>query len=226
MSPRATDRRRRRKRPGGALAGAGRWLLCALLSAVVLLFVASVAGLMGRRSAAPAPSAATDVWAIPSQRLDLAPRDGGRSNGLAARVSRLAEGVRAVGREGGEEERGGADPDAVEPAAEVELQAARVLLTNGTDVNRLAARLTPPVRAGGFDVCGVSDADRRDYAETLIIDRCGDRRRAEAVCAYFRERWGVGRVVLQARVAPEADVLVVLGRDLARQFSPGQPGQP
>ncbi len=223
MSRRAAGGRRRRKSSGGGLGDVGRWLLCVALMAVVLLFLASVTGLMGKRPEEPEPTAAADVWAIPGQRLGVAAQEGGRPGGLAARVSQLAEGVREAGRIAEQGEPGANDRDGAEPEAEGELPAARVLLANGTGVNRLAARLTPLVREGGFDVCGVSDADSRDYAETLIIDRCGDRQPAEAVCAFFRQRWGVGRILRQARSAPEADVLVVLGSDLAGQVGAGQP---
>ena len=96
----------------------------------------------------------------------------------------------------------------------------RVYLANGCGVDRLAAtlrgRLMPLAR---IDVCGVSNADRSDYRETLIVDRCGDPAMAADVCRIFRERWGVGRVLLQARDAPATDVLVVLGQDLATRIA-------
>jgi hypothetical protein len=226
MSAGTAGRRRRtarRKGSGGMLAGLGRWLLCFLLSAVVLLFLASVTGLMGRRAPKEQPTVAADVWAIPSQRMGLATRDEGRPGGLAAKVSQLAEGVREAGRTTDHAEDEAEEPAPGDLPAEVEAQATRVILANGCGVDRLAAQLTPLVRAGGFDVCGVSDGDARNYTETLVIDRSGDRSKAQGVCAYFRERWGVGRVLLQERVPHEADVLVVLGSDLGRQFSTAKP---
>jgi hypothetical protein len=96
----------------------------------------------------------------------------------------------------------------------------RVYLANGCGVDRLAAtlrdRLVPLAR---IDVCGVSDADRTDYRETLIVDRCGDPAMAAEVCRIFQERWGVGRVLQQVRDAPATDVLVVLGQDLATRIA-------
>lgn len=91
----------------------------------------------------------------------------------------------------------------------------RVHLANGCGVDRLAAGMRDRFRQAGFDVCGVDNADRSDYIETLVIDRCGDRIKAQAVCTFLRERWGVGRLILQVRSAPMTDVLVVLGPDLA-----------
>jgi hypothetical protein len=75
------------------------------------------------------------------------------------------------------------------------------------------------MRAAGFDVCGAANADRSDYAETVVIDRTGDRGKADAVCRFLRANWGAGRVVLQARNSLESDVLVVLGRDLGEVWT-------
>lgn len=92
----------------------------------------------------------------------------------------------------------------------------KVYVANGCGVNRFAARFMEDLREADFDVWGVTDADRSDYALTLIIDRAGKSDRAQEVCSYFQARWGVGRVLMQERSGSETDVLVVLGRDLAR----------
>jgi len=92
--------------------------------------------------------------------------------------------------------------------------AVRVHIANGCGVNRLAARMRSELQENGFDVCGISNAGCTDYAETVVIDRCGERWKAEAVCRHLQSNFGVGRIVLQQRPTPEADVLVVLGLDL------------
>ncbi len=200
-----------------------RWMACFLLVGVLVLFVASVTGQLERRAPQRGEKVAADGWEIPSRRLDVTTGEAPLGGGLAAQVSRLAEGVRGKQRpapEDADEEPSAEDAVPVVPAESV---VTRVLLANGCGANRLAARLTPLVRAGGFDVCGVSDADRRTYGETLIVDRCGDLARAQAVAAFFRRQWGVGRLVSQVREAPEADVLVVAGRDLAARLEAGEP---
>lgn len=229
MSPthagkRGRRRPTRRRSSGGALGGILRWLVCFVLVGLLVLFVASVTGQLERRAPQRGERVGADGWEIPSRRLDVTTPGEPLAGGLAAQVSRLAEGVRGEGAAsegaGDEQPGGGAASTQGTESAPVRAQ---VILANGCGVNRLVARLTPLVRGGGFDVCGVSDADRRDYRETLIVDRCGDRGRAEAVAAYFRQRWGVGRVLTQVRRAPEADVLVVIGSDLGASFEIAQP---
>lgn len=172
-----------------------------LLVLVVLLFIASWAGLLGPRQAA-VPAAPEDgvvgetsvVRALATQSAAGAPGNGApHGNGLGAR-SRPAPGA--------------------EPAAGI-----RVHLANGSGVAKLAAGLRVPLRRAGFDVCGTANADCSDYDETIVIDRCGERWKAEAVCRYLRAQWGAGRVVLQARTSLESDVLVILGRDLAQAWA-------
>ena len=98
----------------------------------------------------------------------------------------------------------------------------RVYITNGCGTDRLAARFRPLLQEAGFDVCGVTNADRKDYLETLIIDRSGRPNGAQSVCDHFQATYGVGRLVLQTRSSsPEGDVLVILGSDLAAAFGSG-----
>jgi hypothetical protein len=100
------------------------------------------------------------------------------------------------------------------PEADATEAAIRVILSNGCGVSGLAARMREELRAAGFDVCGIGTADRDDYEQTVVIDRCGDRAKADAVRDSLQARYGVGRVVLQPRNSPETDVLVILGHDL------------
>ena len=75
------------------------------------------------------------------------------------------------------------------------------------------------LRAEGFDVCGICNADADDYRETVVIDRCGESWKAEAIVQVLQGRWGVGRLVRQRRDSPEADVLVILGADLGSRLA-------
>jgi len=48
-----------------------------------------------------------------------------------------------------------------------------VEILNGTAVNGLAGRTAELFRGFGYDIISISNADRNDYAKTLIIDRSG-----------------------------------------------------
>jgi hypothetical protein len=188
-------RRAPRRRHESGLGRFTRGAIEFLLVLVVLLFIASWAGLLGPRQGAT-PSAAAD-GAV------------GETNVVRALATQSAAGARGNGLGS----RSHPTPDA-EPAASI-----RVHLANGSGVAKLAAGLRVPLRRAGFDVCGTANADCCDYQETIVIDRCGERWKAEAVCQYLRAQWGAGRVVLQARTSLESDVLVILGRDLAQAWA-------
>ncbi len=208
MSRSRTRRPTTRTRPRPGLLGTfGRWLLGSVLLVVLLLFLASVLGVFdwGRRDRIPPAEMAGGGWEVPSQRLSL-------ESTSTEPASRWNTEVLAAGESG--------QAPVVGEAAGPPI---RVYVTNGCGVNRLASSLRPRLQEAGFDVCGVENADRSDYSETLIVDRCGDLGKAEAVCAFFQEQWGVGRVLLQARSSSETEVLVILGRDLGEQrLRPGR----
>jgi hypothetical protein len=213
------------------LARVGRWVLGGLLLVVLVLFLASGLGWLqiGSRRPPAQPAVQTLVsWEMsPGQAgpegSRLSSAGAGDAQTLAKRVLGWAtetlaqESLRSAATPSGSDQRLEAPGSAAG-----EMRQVRVFLANGCGVNRLAASLCQQLRAAGFDVCGVGNADRSNYSETLVVDRCGTLSEADAVCAFFRERFGVGRVLRQARRAPVADVLVVLGHDLADCQRPGE----
>jgi hypothetical protein len=196
-------RGRRRPRRDSGWGRFTRGLLEFVLVLVLLLFAASWMGLLEprRRAAETVPEeGAGDLRVVPAV--------------VTENRSGAAPGRSAL--------RAGRPPSRARPPDEASAPAAaaiRVHLANGSGVPRLAASLREPMRAAGFDVCGAANADRSDYAETVVIDRTGDRGKADAVCRFLRANWGAGRVVLQARNSLESDVLVVLGRDLGEVWT-------
>ena len=186
-----------RRRHNHRESGWGRFTRAAiefLLIVVLLLFTASWFGLLEPRHRAPVDADAGGGYGTTRVVPAVLTEDGLGRTGL---------------RGGGLGGRGRLEPGApAEPAI-------RVVLANGSGVAKLAASLRAPMRAAGFDICGATNADASDYAETVVVDRCGDRAKAEAVCAFLRARWGTGRIVLQARNSLESDVLVILGRDMS-----------
>ncbi len=198
----------RRRSRGSPLGRASRAVLEFLLVLVLLFFAASYLGLLERRHRDP--QASSEGWTGENTRIVPA---------LVTETEPLrTEGGRAAG---GERLRTDAarDRDAwTEPI--------RVHLANGSGVNRLAAILREPFRVAGFDVCGTSNADCADYAETVVVDRCGQTWKAKAVAEFVRARWGRVRVVHQVRGATETDILVILGQDVAREVAERTPRTP
>jgi hypothetical protein len=87
----------------------------------------------------------------------------------------------------------------------------RIEVVNGSGEPGAAAKLASYLREGGFNVVLVGSGDRYDYVRTLVVDRTGNERAAQAVADYLGP---VQRVRQRAR--SEADVTVVVGRDRGR----------
>lgn len=222
----------RKKRSSGLLGRLVRWALGSLLLTVLLLYLASLFGFLdvGRRSTGEQRIMAARDWELPNHRLVVeasGPAGWGaeREGGFLEKVSRWASEAFPPQHAAPPAPAGGAwDMPGSLTGADPQERPIRVYLANGCGADRLAASLRPILQAAGFDVCGVDNADRCDYSETLIVDRCGERRKADEICRFFQKRWGVGRVLLQARRSRETDVLIVLGRDLAERLGWETPG--
>ena len=193
-------RRRPRRRHESGWGRFARGAVEFLLILVLLFFVASWAGLLGPRQD-PAPSAAGE-GALGETRVVTA---------LATETATHGQGRTAL--------HGGGLGARPRPApGNLQAAAVRVHLANGSGVPKLAASLRGPMWQAGFDVCGTTNADCSDYGETVVIDRSGERWKADAVCKYLLAQWGAGRVIRQARTSLESDVLVILGRDLGETW--------
>lgn len=227
MSP--TPRRRptrRKSKPKHSRKSFGKLVrrsFALLLVIVVGLFIASVCGYLDFGKDAPIDPAEmvtahgeTSDYRRALAHSPYADLKATAQPGTRHRISQWASDL--VSTDEREEQESPADPWQTPQPREVD--PARIFLANGCDVDRLAATVRPILREAGFDVCGVDNADRFNYFETLIVDRGSRPGEAEAVCALLRERWQVGRVLLQVRRSPEADVLVILGRDLAEVLMP------
>ncbi len=193
-SQRGRSQRSRASSSGGAYWGRlARGLLTGILLLVVAFFGASQLGLIEFRTLQPDRTPRI----TPALTWELSPDE-------------LHSSLRPS-RAGGEER--SSDNTEEVPAANGPV---RVYVTNGCGANLLAAGYRPLFQEAGFDVCGVSNADRSDYVETLVVDRSGQPGAAASVCAYLREIHGIGKLLLQTRaVSPEGDVLVILGQDAA-----------
>ncbi len=90
----------------------------------------------------------------------------------------------------------------------------RVEVLNGTRVPRAGLALAEKLRDAGFDVVDIRNADRSDYARTLVLDRVGEKRWADAVA----RRLGAGDPVQQRNGDLLLEVTVILGEDLAGPY--------
>jgi hypothetical protein len=122
---------------------------------------------------------------------------------------------------GGEKETRSADPVSYVtpvPGAE-DLEALRnrptLKLLNGCGRAGLADRMQSPLRGAGFDVLDTDNADRFDYDRTVVRDRSGKAGAAEKLRDWLRSEYGVGEIREDGAAVPEADLILVIGRDLA-----------
>jgi hypothetical protein len=98
------------------------------------------------------------------------------------------------------------------PAAGPARRVIRVQVWNGSGEGGVGARVASYLRAGGFHVVEVRNADRSDYFSSLVVARRPDLEAARTVARYL----GDPPVIRQAWTSDAADVTVVLGSDRSR----------
>lgn len=96
----------------------------------------------------------------------------------------------------------GVDPDAV---AEV----VRVIVYNGAGVPGVAGEAAQELIRSGFRVVDTKNADRFDYAKTVVVVKRGDRTRGESVADVL----GASEVRLEPSDQSVTDVIVIVGKD-------------
>ena len=149
--------------------------------------------------------------------------------GLLARMQASAPDVMAASIGGlGEDEAKAADPVAVAkavsafmrggdlskftaaPKASVKPGRVTVTVRNGSGVSGLAAQAASILKAGGYRVRGVGNADQFVYGETLVVYKSNARAAAEAIAKSLP----IGRAVpSRGMYAFDTQVLVVIGKD-------------
>lgn len=107
----------------------------------------------------------------------------------------------------GERERG-------DPTCEMQVV---VEVLNGCGVRGMGERVSEALRDRGLDVMFVGNADDFRYAETLVIDRSGDRSKVREVAKAL----GGPPVVYQVSDASFVDVTVVVGSDISGYSAQG-----
>jgi hypothetical protein len=126
--------------------------------------------------------------------------------------------MRYTGREQEEQRAKPVNYETPAPAAE-DIEALRnrptVKLLNGCGRPGMAERMQPPLRRAGFDVLDTDNADRFDYEHTVVRDRSGKAGAATKLRDWLRSEYGVSEVREDRVPVPEADLVLVLGQDLA-----------
>jgi LCP family protein required for cell wall assembly len=105
-----------------------------------------------------------------------------------------------------------AGPTAAEAAAKaIQAEAAAIVLLNGTTETGLAAKTEAALQAAGFTVVAVGNADRADYAQTVLIAH-GDR--TPATREALVRRYNIPPDRVRSEPAAEGkDLTVILGGD-------------
>jgi LCP family protein required for cell wall assembly len=111
---------------------------------------------------------------------------------------------------------GGPVPTASPPLSEKEQiaqEAAKVEVQNGTLTPGLALRTNEYLKSLGYNVVAYSNADRSDYALTVIVDYGGKTATVNALATLFNV--SVDNVRKNTGLQSSVDVRVILGRDYA-----------
>lgn len=111
---------------------------------------------------------------------------------------------------------GPANPVTVDenPAELMKIEAARVVLRNGTQTAGLAGKTSELLRADGMNITGEDNADGI-YSQTTVIDYSGK----PYTIKYLMQKLNLQNVVIKNRFDPNAqtDIEVILGEDWASQ---------
>jgi hypothetical protein len=96
-------------------------------------------------------------------------------------------------------------------SATPESEMARVRVLNGTTQTGLAARTAELLRARKYNVVGAENADRFNYAQTLLIDHAGRPATVRALTDWLKI--APGNVVYRPDPAAPAEIEIILGAD-------------
>ena len=98
----------------------------------------------------------------------------------------------------------------------------RVEVLNGTDQPGVAARTRDILRQQGWNVVSINDADRSDYAETLIVNYGAPEVVLQKMNTDLHLQLNLNNLSGLSRNTP-VDVKVIVGKDLLNQLGLAQP---
>jgi len=104
------------------------------------------------------------------------------------------------------------DASVADQLNQVKQEAARVLVLNGTSDTQLTERTVRFLQAQGFQIYAYGNADRFDYAKTVLIDYSGNKNATvTALAKIFRV--GPENIRRMSNVQSDSDIRIILGAD-------------
>lgn len=91
----------------------------------------------------------------------------------------------------------------------------QIEVLNGTGEPRVAMEVATELRRGGIDVLIVDNAERRDFRESILVDRRGNRRLMGRLSKQLHCR----EVLEQTREHSLVDATYIVGADKAQEYS-------
>ncbi len=90
-------------------------------------------------------------------------------------------------------------------------EAARIIILNGTAKDGLAAMASRYLKSAGFNVTQIGNAERRDYAKTILVNLADK----PATMAWLEQRFNVDPANVRQNLAaqPDSDIRIILGND-------------
>jgi len=108
-----------------------------------------------------------------------------------------------------------AEPTPSLAKAQLAAEGATIEIQNGTLVADLAWQTGQLLHERGFGIVRATNADRFDYAQTLVVDYGGKRYSVESLAALMEV--SSENVLRRPDVGSDVDILVILGRDYAQR---------
>src|SRR5438552_9136103 len=96
-------------------------------------------------------------------------------------------------------------------------EAARIEVTNGTAIEGLGGRVSEWLKAQGFNVVLVDNAERLDYAQTLLIEGADKPATRGALATLFH---ATADHVVKGNAGKQIDIHIVVGRDFDPNLLP------
>jgi len=97
-------------------------------------------------------------------------------------------------------------------SGKVKQEAASVIVLNGTSNEQMAERTTKYLQAQGFQIYSYGNADRFDYANTVLIDYSGNKSATIAELAKIF-RVDPANIRRSTNIKSDVDIRVILGAD-------------